>query len=137
VTTVTYTNELTDDLVLDAAAFFEGWPRRPDTARFAAVLRGSYAVELVVDADGNVVGFVNAISDGVLTAFIPWLEVLPSHRSRGIGEELMRRVLAALDGMYSVDLTCDPPLISYYARLGLAPLAGMARRNPHNLTAST
>lgn len=64
-TTVTYTNELTDDLVLDAAVFFQGWPRRPDAVPFAAVLRGSHAVELVVDADHRVVGFVNATHENV------------------------------------------------------------------------
>ena len=59
--------------------FFVGWPRRPSKAQHLAVLRGSFRVVLAIDdTTGRVVGFVNMISDGVLTAFIPWLEVLPA-----------------------------------------------------------
>jgi predicted N-acetyltransferase YhbS len=72
---------------------------------------------------------------GVATAFIPWLEVLPEHRGRGVGSELVRRMLAALDHMYSVDLVCDPDLRGFYQRFGLRPLQGMAIRNPAVLTA--
>lgn len=132
--TVTYTTDLRPELVLTAGEFFMGWGRRPDDAQFAAALRGSHAVVLAVD-EGEVVGFVNAISDGVLTAFIPWLEVRPTHQSHGAGTELMRRILTALDGMYSIDLTCDGHLIPYYERMGLKPLDGMCRRNPQALPA--
>jgi hypothetical protein len=31
-----------------------------------------------------VVGFITAISDGVLTAYVPFLEVLPAHRRQGV-----------------------------------------------------
>ena len=88
-----------------------------------------YAAD-VVDYDGRVVGFVNAISDEVATAFIPWLEVTRPYRGQGIGSELMRRMLARMSTMYSVDLCCDPDLVSFYERLGLARLAGMGLRHP-------
>lgn len=130
---ISYTDTLTDDIKLNAAAFFEGWPRRPDDTQFAAVLKGSHAIVLAVH-DGEVIGFINAISDGVLTAFIPWLEVQPQWRGQGIGAELVGRIIQALDGMYSIDLTCDPHLIPYYERLDLVPLAGMCKRNPSALT---
>ena len=45
----------------------------------------------------QVVGFVTATSDGVLSAYIPFLEVVPAYRSRGIGslrENLRRRRVA-------------------------------------------
>jgi len=47
------------------------------------------------------------LGDGVLTAFIPWLEVLPGYQGQGIGAELMRRILDGTDRFYSVDLVCD------------------------------
>jgi ribosomal protein S18 acetylase RimI-like enzyme len=53
---------------------------------------------------------------GVLTAFIPWLEVLPGYQGRGIGSELMRRILDGTDQSYSVDLVCDAALLPYYVR---------------------
>ena len=72
-----YTDDLTavrEDML---NGFFVGWPRRPSPSQHLAVLRGSYrSVVAIDDADGRVVGFVNMLSDGVMTAFIPWLEVL-------------------------------------------------------------
>jgi len=71
------------------------------------VLRGSYrSVVALDDAQDRAAGFVTMISDGVLTAFIPWLEVLPAYQGKGIGSELMRRVLDGTDRFYSVDLVC-------------------------------
>ena len=77
--------------------------------------------------DGFFVGFVNMISDGVLTAFIPWLEVLPAYQGEGIGTELMRRVLDC-EQMYSIDLVCDAPMLPYYARLGMTAIPGAGIR---------
>lgn len=64
------------------------------------------------------VGYINALSDGVLTAFIPWLEVHADYQNRGIGAELVRWIILELDGMYSIDLVCDDNLAGYYERLG-------------------
>ena len=118
---------LTED---DLAGFFVDWPTPPTPAQHLAVLRGSYRSVLAHDDEaGRVVGFVNMISDGVLTAFVPWLEVLPGYQGRGIGSELMRRVLAAGEHLYSIDLTCDEPLRPYYERLGMRTVTGMAVRH--------
>jgi GNAT superfamily N-acetyltransferase len=120
-----------------ASDFFEGWSSAPSEATFHAALRGSYAVEFAIADDDRVVGFVNAISDGVAAAFIPWLEVVPEYRGRGIGSRLMRRMLDRLGRLYSVDLLCDPPLVNYYRRFGLAPIPGMGLRTPRNLDGTT
>ena len=76
---------------------------------------------------------MTAISDGVLTAFIPWLEVLPAYQGRGIGDELLRRVTTALSHMYSIDLVCDADLVDYYRRHGMIALSGMGLRHPEVL----
>lgn len=110
--------------------FFEGWPDPPSAATHLRILRDSHAVELAVErSTGRVVGFVNAVSDGVLCAYLPLLEVLPSHRGRGIGSELVRRLLRRLDDLYMVDLGCDPDLRPFYERLGFTASLLMARRN--------
>src|SRR5947209_3134906 len=80
-------------------------------------------------ATGQVVGFITAISDGVLSAYIPLLEVLPAYQGQGIGSELARRLLAQLRDLYMVDLLCDPEVQPFYARLGLRPATGMLLRN--------
>ncbi len=47
-------------------------------------MRGSYRSVVAIDETGErVMGFVNMLSDGLLTAFIPWLEVLPEHQGAG------------------------------------------------------
>jgi ribosomal protein S18 acetylase RimI-like enzyme len=103
------------------SGFFVGWPSKPTPERHLDLLRGSYAVELAFNGD-TVVGFVTAISDGVLSAFIPLLEVLPDYGNQGIGTELMRRLLVQLDQFYMVDLCCDASLEPFYSTLGFQVL---------------
>ncbi len=82
------------------------------------------------DTDSErVVGFVTAVGDGVVSGYIPLLEVLPAYQGRGIGTELVRRVLALLEGRYMIDLSCDEDLVQFYERFGMARTAAMAIRN--------
>jgi ribosomal protein S18 acetylase RimI-like enzyme len=109
--------------------FFVGWPNPPSPETQLDILRRSDAVVLAIDDEtGNVVGFINALSDGVLSAFIPLLEVLPAYQGRGIGSELVRRMLALLGDLYAVDLLCDADVQPFYARLGMQPAQGMMLR---------
>lgn len=110
--------------------FFTHW-RNPRTAtEHLEILRGSDYVVLALDErDERVVGFVTALTDGVQAAFIPLLEVLPEYRGRGIGSELMRRVLGLLSDLTAIDLTCRPELQTFYARFGMQPSVGAVLRN--------
>ena len=122
-----------DDLSPDhlRGGFWDGGsPNPPSPETHLALLRGSPPRIVAIDeSPGPVVGFVTAVSDGVLCAYIPLLEVLPAYRGRGIGTELMRRLLAALDDHYMIDLLCDEDVQPYYARLGMQTTTGMAVRN--------
>jgi ribosomal protein S18 acetylase RimI-like enzyme len=110
--------------------FFAGWSNAPTVETHLRILEGSAHVVLALDAGSDrVVGFINAISDGWYAAFIPLLEVLPAYRGRGIGTELVRRMLAELEGYYSIDLVCDADVVPFYERLGLTAIPGMALRN--------
>jgi ribosomal protein S18 acetylase RimI-like enzyme len=127
---ITYTNTA-DAITADRLhGFFVDWPVAPSPERHLELLRGSHAMELALDGDA-VVGFVTAISDGVMSAFIPLLEVRPEYRHQGIGTELVRRLLAQLDEFYMVDLCCDADLEPFYRALGFQTLdrgMGVRRR---------
>lgn len=113
--------------------FFQGWPSKPSAQTLLAILEGSTFVEVAFDTElDRVVGFANAISDGVLSAYIPLLEVLPEHRRRGIGAALIERLLHRMEHLYMIDLVCDEPMVPFYQRLGLHRLQGMAWRNFHH-----
>lgn len=112
--------------------FFEGWPTPPSPDTHLRLLQRSDYVVLAFDTEGErVVGFVTAVSDDMLSAYIPLLEVLPAFRHRGIASELMRRLLARLDaaGLYMIDLICDAELRPFYERFGMRPSTGMSLRN--------
>ncbi len=126
---VVYSTDVSTIGAVDLEGFFVDWPVRPSPARHLEILRGSDYVVLAREGnDGSVIGFVTAVSDGVLSAFIPLLEVLPDWQGRGIGSELVRRMLAELEAFYMVDLVCDPELEPFYRRFELTLLTGMGRR---------
>lgn len=110
--------------------FFVGWPDPPSSQVHLKILTNSDEIVLAVDrGTGNVVGFVTAVTDGILSAYIPLLEVLPEYQNRGIGRELVRRVLEKLGDIYMIDLTCDPGLQPFYERFGMKTSTGMMLRN--------
>ncbi len=109
--------------------FFVGWPNPPSAEKLLHILEGS--AHCVLAYDGSVqrtVGFINCISDGILSAYIPLLEVLPEYQHRGIGTKLMERMLEITSGYYMTDVTCDVRLVSFYERMGLTRSQAMVRR---------
>ena len=84
---------------------------------------------LAIDtAEHRVVGFITALSDGVQSAFIPLLEVLPAYRNRGIGSTLVTMMLAKLKGIPAIDLTCDGEMQEFYAKFSMTRSVGMIVR---------
>jgi ribosomal protein S18 acetylase RimI-like enzyme len=127
---ITYTSSLagiTSDHL--QGGFFAGWPDPPSPEAHYQILARSAAIVLVQDDDGMVVGFITAISDGISSAYIPHLEVLPVYQGRGIGTELVQRILTRLRHLYMIDLVCDPALQPFYERMGMRAVVGMVVRN--------
>lgn len=128
-----------DDIGPDQlSGFFAGWPSPPSAATHLALLRGSDEVVLAIDGEGHdVVGFVTAVTDRVLSAYIPFLEVRAEHQGRGIGSELVRRVVERLRGVYMVDVTCDAHVQPFYESLGFIRSVGASiRRYEHQAGSS-
>ena len=130
---ISYTETLMGIEAAHLRAFFVGWPNPPSPETHLRLLQNSDHIVLAVDeGTGNTVGFITAISDGVLSAYIPLLEVLPPFQGKGIGRELLRRLLEKLEGLYMVDVICDPELQPFYERLGMRKYTGMMLRRPEN-----
>jgi len=110
--------------------FFVDWPNPPNSETHLKILNDSYCSYIAIDQDSKkVVGFINSISDGVLTAYIPLLEVLPEYQGKGIGRELTKLILAELKDIYMIDICHDEELISYYSKFGAHPSFSSIFRN--------
>src|SRR5215210_456638 len=101
---ITYTDSLVDVTSDDLqGGFFVGWPNPPSPLTHYHILTNSAAIVLARIADGTVVGFITAVSDGISCAYIPHLEVLPAYQGQGIGTVLLERLLARLRHLYMID----------------------------------
>jgi ribosomal protein S18 acetylase RimI-like enzyme len=119
---------LTTDDIMDG--FFEGWPQPPSRITHVKLLQNSDLVVLAKDdATGKIVGYITAITDGVLSAYIPLLEVLPFYRRHGIGHQLVARMLERLSETYMIDLSCDPSLQGFYEQHQMQAAVAMIKRN--------
>jgi ribosomal protein S18 acetylase RimI-like enzyme len=68
--------------------------------------------------DRKLVGLGNAISDGFLVVYYPHLLVLPDYKGRGIGKELMRRLMARYEGFHQHMLVADGRALDFYRKCG-------------------
>jgi ribosomal protein S18 acetylase RimI-like enzyme len=110
--------------------FFVGWPKPPSPDTHLRLLKNSDEIVLAIDASTRaVVGFITALTDHVLSAYIPLLEVRTEYRHRGIGSQLVRRMIERLSSLYMIDLVCDPDLQPFYTSLGMQPITGMKIRS--------
>jgi ribosomal protein S18 acetylase RimI-like enzyme len=95
-----------------------GWERRTaDRDRLAQLVRGSLYVISAWD-DDRLVGFARAISDGASNAYISTVAVLPAYQKRGIGRELIQRLIADHDGIQFV-LHANERAYPFYLHLDL------------------
>ena len=127
---VRYVDSIESVTAQNLHGFFVGWPSPPAPQTHLELLKNSDEIVLAVDDETNqVIGFITAITDRTLSAYIPLLEVLPAYRGQGIGKELVRRMLGKLSGLYMIDLLCDEGLRPFYAGFGMRPAVGMMLRD--------
>ncbi len=67
---------------------------------------------------GRLVGLMNALSDGELTAYFHYLVVHPAHQGRGIGRELVARMTAHYRGCTRLVLVAYKEEVPFYERCG-------------------
>lgn len=125
---ITFSDSADSIEVENLQGFFIGWDNPPTPETHLELLRESTYRVVALDGE-KVVGFITAITDKTLAAYIPFLEVLPQYQKRKIGQELVKHMLVKLEEYYMIDLLCDPELQSFYEALGMQEAQGMRIRN--------
>ena len=80
-------------------------------------LLASHSLVTAWDND-TLVGLGNAISDGYLVVYYPHLLVLPEYQRRGIGTEIMRRLVARYPGFHQHMIVADGRALDFYRKCG-------------------
>lgn len=130
---ITYSINKNDIKNLSIGNFFVGWPNKPSIEILKqGVERADYAV-LAIDTENNMLaGYITAITDHTLSAYIPFLEVEETYQKQGIGHELVTRILEQLQHLYMIDLVCDKELADFYSEAGFESWHAMIKRNYAN-----
>ena len=81
------------------------------------------AVAYVADVDGEVVGWAQAMGDGVLQSHLGFLAVHPDHRRRGIGRLLVTATFQAT-ATKRMDLITDAASAPFYATFAHRAMTG-------------
>lgn len=122
-----------DDTIEIAEGFFDGWPSPPSKEIHRRIMANSYRTIVAVDEEKRLlVGFITIISDGVLSAYIPLLEVVKEYRSKGIGKKLVERAIEETKDLYMIDLSCDDNVVSFYDQFNMFKSNAMFLRNFEN-----
>ena len=102
-----------------------GWWKEDPKGRqlIPRMVKGSFCF-MVAREEARVVGMGRAISDGHSDAYIQDVVVLKSHRGKGIGGGLVKRLAdhCVAQGLVWIGLIGEPGTTSFYEKLGFAPL---------------
>ena len=115
--------------VIQVLSIAEGWTTPRD--RPAAALqawRNSWPA-LVAMVDGDVIGFVRAVSDGAVTTYVAEVLVVPDWRSKGIASALLESTQRLFPGS-RLDLLASATSRGFYEHRRFRPFPGFRRSWP-------
>lgn len=99
------------------------WPSLTDPAVVEQVCTAAGAVAYVATDTGRLIGWAQALTDGVLQAHLSFVGVHPEHRRRGIAKLLVVATFQAA-GAKRMDLVTDEDAAGFYERFGHHRMAG-------------
>ncbi len=86
-TTKDFTNVELEDLFLSVQ-----WSSGKYPDKLVVAMKNSDSVISAWDGN-NLIGLINALSDGIMTAYFHYLLVKPDYQSKGVGKALVQRML--------------------------------------------
>ncbi|WP_026702898.1 GNAT family N-acetyltransferase [Salibacterium aidingense] len=114
----TITQEGLQDLFLSVK-----WESGHFPSELLKAMRGSHFVVTAWDGD-KLIGLINALSDGVLTAYFHYMLINPGYQGKGIGKEMMALMLDKYQGYETKVLVAYPNVVEFYGKLGFKTAAG-------------
>ena len=99
------------------------WESGQFPEKLVTAMQNSGAVFSAWDGD-RLIGLINALDDGALTAYVHYLLVNPEHQGKGIGKELLRLVAEKYkDYLYIILISYDKE-VSFYQNCGFSKADG-------------
>ena len=117
--TICELNTFDFDTILDLYVSV-GWTNYTDKPE---MLRKAYENSLVVLAayeDDKIVGVIRTVGDGFSIVIVQDILVFPEYQRKGIGTQLLRKVMEQFSEVYQMELMTDntPKTISFYQSVG-------------------
>lgn len=79
----------------------------------------SHSDKVITAWDGDkLVGLINSIDDGSLTAYIPYLLVNPDYQKQGIGKALVRMIISEYESYERIVLLTEKDTADFYKKCG-------------------
>lgn len=132
-------SELTEQQISELTDLYrnEFWSQNRTTQEVAKMLAASDIVIGLIDESDRLIAFTRVLTDFVYRAVIFDVIVKPTHRSQGLGKQLLDIVIhhPQLQSVEYLGLFCLPDMVPFYERWGFTTEHGglqlMFRPNRH------
>jgi len=93
------------------------WSSGEYSDKLVAAIKNSSTVFTAWDND-KLIGLINVLDDGIITAYVHYLLVNPEYQGQGIGRELMRLVTEKYKNYLRIVLIAYNKAIGFYEKCG-------------------